>query len=126
MPSWAQRSASQVPGEEAFDADDKIFAVGSDRLEKRLWAGFHVPVKQDLAGLVQDAKVHGASVQVDPTVKSVLLGVKAHEVSSSSSLVFPAPAYHVVCGGGGLNKYQPPAADAQYSGLLKVKFCAHR
>jgi hypothetical protein len=91
-PSWAQRSASQVPGEEAFDADDKLFAVGGDRLEKRLRCRFHLPVPQDLAGLVQEADVHGAGVPVNPAVTSVLWGVEAPEVSSSPSVVFPSPS----------------------------------
>jgi hypothetical protein len=72
-----------LPGKEAFDADDEILAVGSERFEKRLGRRFHLPVQQDLAGLVQDAEVHGAGVQVDPAVEVVLLGVEAHEVSSS-------------------------------------------
>jgi hypothetical protein len=33
--------------------------------------------------VAQDADIHGASMQVDTTVKLVLLGVEAHEVSSS-------------------------------------------
>jgi hypothetical protein len=38
----------------------------------------------DLAVLIQDEEVHGAGVQVDATIKLVLLGVESHEVSSSS------------------------------------------
>ena len=38
---------------------------------------------QDLPILVQDAEVHGAGMQVDATVKLVLLGVESPEVSSS-------------------------------------------
>jgi hypothetical protein len=91
-PSWAQRSASQVPGEEACDADDKIFALRGECLEKRLGSRFHMPVQQDLAGLVQHAELHGARVQVDPTVPLVRLGVEAPEVASSSSLGFPSPS----------------------------------
>jgi hypothetical protein len=41
-------------------------------------------VQQDLSVLIQDAEVHAAGVQVDPTVKLVLLGVESHQVSSSS------------------------------------------
>ena len=72
-----------VPGEDAFDADDQIVPVGRDGLEKWLWAGWHIPVHQNLAILVQDTEVHGAGVQVDATVKLVLFGVESHEVSSS-------------------------------------------
>jgi hypothetical protein len=41
-------------------------------------------VKYNLPVLIQNAEVHGASVQIDATIKLVLLGVKSHEVSSSS------------------------------------------
>ena len=37
-----------VPGEDAFDTDDQIRPVGRDGLEKWLWAGWHIPVHQDL------------------------------------------------------------------------------
>jgi hypothetical protein len=36
-----------------------------------------------------------------------------------SSLPFPTIAYQRVCWGGGLNKYQPPAADALQPTLLR-------
>jgi hypothetical protein len=42
--------------------------------------------------VVQDADVHGAGMQVDAAVKFVLCVVEAHEVSSSSSLLFPTPS----------------------------------
>ena len=73
-----------VPGEDTFDGDDQIVPIGRNGLEKRFWAGFHVPVQQDLAVLVQDTDVHGAGMQVDAAVKLVLFGVESHEVSSSS------------------------------------------
>ena len=58
-------------------------------------AGLHIAVQQDLAILVQDADVHAAGMQIDATVKLVLLGVESHEVSSScESIVYPTPAYH--------------------------------
>jgi hypothetical protein len=73
-----------VPGEDTFDADDEILPVRRNRLEKRLGCRFHIAVQHDLAVLIQDAEVHGAGVQVDATIKLVLLGVESHEVSSSS------------------------------------------
>jgi hypothetical protein len=66
-----------------FDTDNDILAIGCDGLEQRFWGGWHVTVNQNFPSLVQDAEVHGAGVQVDATVKLVLLGVKSHEVSSS-------------------------------------------
>jgi len=43
-----------------------------------------MPVEQDLSIPRQDAKVHGAGVQVDATRTLVPLGVESPEVSSSS------------------------------------------
>jgi hypothetical protein len=40
-------------------------------------------VHKDFSILVQNTEVHGTSVQVDTTIKLVLLGVEAPEVSSS-------------------------------------------
>ena len=73
--------------------------------------------------MVQDAAVHGARVQVDATVKLVLLGVKSPEVSSSSCECFPLQHTTVVCGGGGLNKYQGHGADAQERAAHAQRVC---
>ena len=83
MPFVRTEVGEPVPGEDAFDGDDQIVPIGRNGLEKRLWAGFHIAVQQDLAVLVQDTDVHGAGMQVDATVKLVLFGVESHEVSSS-------------------------------------------
>jgi hypothetical protein len=72
-----------VPREEAFDADDEIFPVGRHGLEKWFGSCLHIPVQHNLTVLIQDAEVHTAGVQVDATVKGVLVGVESHEVSSS-------------------------------------------
>jgi hypothetical protein len=73
-----------VPGEETFDTDDNILAIGGDGLEKRFRGCWHIAVDQSLPSLVQDTEVHGAGVQVDTTIKPMRLGVESHEVSSSS------------------------------------------
>ena len=65
----------------------------------------------NLAVLVKDTGIHRPSVQVDVTRKLVLLGVESPEVPSSVARCCPTPAYHAVCRGGDLNKYQPAAAD---------------
>jgi hypothetical protein len=51
-----------------------------------------MPVQSDLAGLIQDAEVHGAGVQGDPAVKLVWGGGEAPEVASSPGEFFPVPA----------------------------------
>jgi hypothetical protein len=83
IPSWVQRSARQVPGEEALDADHQVFAVGGNRLQKRCGPCRHMAVPHDRTVLSQDAALHGAGVPVDPAVKRVWLGVESPEVSSS-------------------------------------------
>jgi len=44
-------------------------------------------VQQRCTSLVEDAQVHGAGVEIDTTVKRVLLGVESHEVSSSLCVI---------------------------------------
>ena len=83
MPSWAQRSASQVPGEEAFDANHHVLPGGGNRLEKGARGCLHLPMQEDLSLLSQDADVHGPGMQVNATVEFVLFGVESPEVSSS-------------------------------------------
>jgi hypothetical protein len=72
------------PGDETFDTDDDILAIGRDGFEKRVWGCWHVAVHQNLPSLVQDAEGHRVGVQVDATGKLVRLGVESPEVSSSS------------------------------------------
>jgi hypothetical protein len=72
-----------VPGKHALYRNNDILTIGRNSLEKRLWASWHVAVQHDLPVLIQDADLHGPGMQVDATVKFVLLRVKAHEVSSS-------------------------------------------
>jgi hypothetical protein len=67
-----------VPGKHAFGSQDDLIAVGGDGLEKRLGGGWHVTVQQRFTSLVEDAHVHGAGVEIDPTVKRVLFGVESH------------------------------------------------
>jgi len=82
-PSRAQRSASQVPGAEAFNADDKSLPVGGNGLQKWVGGRLHIPVLTDLSILVQNAEIQASGVEIDATIKLVLLGVESHEVSSS-------------------------------------------
>jgi hypothetical protein len=69
-----QRAANQAPGEEAFDADDELLSIGRNRLEKRLGSCPHMPVARDLSILVYNTEVHRPGVQVEATVRLVLLG----------------------------------------------------
>jgi hypothetical protein len=101
------------PREEAFDADDEVFAVGCKRLQKRFGPCLPMPVAQALSRLVQDAKGHGPGVQVEATIKLVVRGVASHGVSSAAKgRLLTASSPTGVCRGGGLNKYQARAGDA--------------
>jgi hypothetical protein len=82
-PSWAPRSASQLPGEEAFDADDEILPVGRKALEEWLGRRLQIAVDEDLSSLVQDAEGHRASMPAEATIIVMWLGVEPHEVRSS-------------------------------------------
>jgi hypothetical protein len=82
LPSRAYRSASQVPGKEAFDPDHEVLPIGSKSLKKRFRPCLQMLVEQDLSILVQHAQVHATSMSVNTTVKLVWLGVESPEVSS--------------------------------------------
>ena len=69
-----------VPAEDALCTDDQIVPVGLDRTEKAVRLAAHVAVEERFAGVVlQDAEVHGPSVEIDPAVVSMLASVEAHE-----------------------------------------------
>ena len=67
-----------APGEDALDADDEVVAEGSDGGEERFRCGREVPVEHRLSGLVEDADVQRAGVEIDSAVLSVLRGVESH------------------------------------------------
>jgi hypothetical protein len=74
-----------------------------------------VTVPQRFTGLVEDAHVHRAGVEIDAPVIGVLCGVESH---GGLLLVRDEGVWHsqqttVVCCGGGLNKYQARASDRQ-------------
>jgi hypothetical protein len=59
-----------VPGEGTLDGHHQAVPIGRNSLEKRCRRGLHVAVEQHFAVVVQETDVHGAGVQVAPTVKS--------------------------------------------------------
>ena len=67
-----------VPGKHAFGGQDDLIVVGRNGLEQRLWGGGHVAVHECFTGLVEDAHIHGAGVEIDPAVKRVLSGGESH------------------------------------------------
>ena len=72
-----------IPGEETCNTDDEIVALGGESLKQRFWGCGHGAVPERLPSVVHDAEVHGAGMQINATVKWVLVGVESHEVSSS-------------------------------------------
>ena len=72
-----------VPGEDTFDGHHQAVAVGSNGLEKGFWSGLHIAVEQDFSRVAQDTEGHGAGMQINATVKQVLIGV------ANSLLSFP-------------------------------------
>jgi hypothetical protein len=80
MPSRAQRSASQVPREQAFGRDDEPCSRGRNDFQKGLRARLHMPVHENLAALVEDTDVHGTGMQIDAAITRVWLGVEAPEI----------------------------------------------
>jgi hypothetical protein len=63
-----------VPGKQACGREDDLRAVGRDGLAQRLRGGWHVTVQPRFPGLVEEAQVHGAGVEIDPTIQRVRLG----------------------------------------------------
>ena len=74
MPSVAHRSASQYQGEEACNGDNQTVPRGPNGCEKGFRSGLHSAVEQDFPVLAHDTDIHTAGVQVDATVKGVLVG----------------------------------------------------
>jgi hypothetical protein len=71
------------PGEDTFEADHESLSIGRNCLKERFRRCLHIPVQYDLTGLIQETERHGSCVQVEATIKLVLLGVTSPEVSSS-------------------------------------------
>jgi hypothetical protein len=68
-----------VPAEDALDAADQVVPVGLDGPEEGVGLAAQIAVQDDLAAfMVEDAEVHGPSVEIDPAVVSMLASVEAH------------------------------------------------
>jgi hypothetical protein len=59
IPSCAQRSASQVPGEDTLDGDDQLLTIGGDSLKECFWTGLHVAVEHNLTVRVEATDRYG-------------------------------------------------------------------
>jgi hypothetical protein len=84
-----------IPGKHTLDGHNEPFAVQGNGLEQGFRCGLHVAVQQDFSIGTQDADVHAPRVEINTTVKWVLVGVESHEIFSSFvSDFFPSSAYH--------------------------------
>jgi hypothetical protein len=72
-----------VPGADAFDGKNDLGPLGCNSLQPCLRAGGHLAMPHELTVLAQHTDVHGAGMQVAAAVDWVVLGVKAHAVSSA-------------------------------------------
>ena len=97
-----------VPGEGAFNSDNKIFPVLFDSSQEYLPVSLYVPMQQHRALVVYDAEIHGFCVQVDSTIIFVLFRVEFHIVPPCG-----CRDLHHTFGyeQGGLNEYQGVVAD---------------
>jgi hypothetical protein len=79
-----------VPGKETLDSHHPMVARGRNRFQERLWSGLHVAVHEDFSVMAQEADVHAAGMQVDPTIKLMLLGGESHGGLLRSEPEFPS------------------------------------
>jgi len=67
-----------VPGEHAFYSDHDVLTEGSDDAEKTFRVCVDILMNPDIASGVEDTDKHILGMQIDSTIKLVLLGVKSH------------------------------------------------
>jgi len=97
-----------VPGERTFNRDHETIPVLLDRFEECLPVSLDVSMQKHRATMINDAEIHGFSVQIDSAIIFVLFSVKFHSVPPCGC----GDLYHTFgYEQGGLNEYQGAAAD---------------
>jgi hypothetical protein len=86
-----------VPGEHAFDSNHDVLTEGSNDTEKSFRVCVDVMMNPDIASGIQDTDKHILGMQVDSTIKFVLLGVKSHMASSFGLKCFSVPRGILAC-----------------------------
>jgi len=76
---FATKISQPVPGEDALDSNDDVFAVWRNSFEEDIGISLDVSVQKNFTLLIEDTKIHRFGMQIDATVKFVLLGVKSHK-----------------------------------------------
>ena len=77
MPVMGTQVSEPVPGAQALDRHDEPFARRGHGFQAGIRVGLPMAMHQDLAALVEEAEIHGTSMQVDAAVKWVLSGIKS-------------------------------------------------
>jgi len=67
-----------VPGEHAFYGNHNVLSEGGDDAEESFRVCLNILMNPDLASGIEDADKHIFGMQIDSTIKLVLLGVKFH------------------------------------------------
>ena len=109
-----------VPAEDALDANDEVVAIGLDGAEEEFGLRAQVAMQEDLAGLVvEDAEVHGTSVEVDSAVVSMVASVKAHGYPPGFDELLALSSFLPKVGRSrrGLHQYQCVASFGRMRGL---------
>jgi hypothetical protein len=71
-----------VPGEHALHSNHDVLTEGSNGMEKSFLVCVDVLMNPDIASGIDNADKHIFGMQIDSTIKLVLLGVKSHKASS--------------------------------------------
>jgi hypothetical protein len=71
------------PTPETLDRDNQAVTGRGNGFEKRFWSRWHIVMEHEVSGVLSDAEVHASGMQIDTTVKWVLVGGESPEVSSS-------------------------------------------
>jgi hypothetical protein len=117
-----------VPAEGALGGDDEVAAVGRDSLEEELGVTPQIAMEKFVAALViEDAEVHGASVQVDAAVVSMTAGVESHGSPPGLDEWVALSSFLPMLGRSrrGLHEYQAVAAVAANVAVRAIRLAAH-
>ncbi len=88
-----------------------VLSEGRDGAEKSFWVSADVLMNPDVSPGVKDADKHIFCVQVDSTIKLVLLDVEIHMASSFDVRYSGVATSTLPSFGGGLKYYQYTPAD---------------
>src|SRR5918999_1350741 len=100
-----------VPAEEALDGNAQILSVRPEGFDELVAVAGELAVDEGLAGLIEDAEVQAAGVQVNAAVVLVLLGVESHRGLLSRGLWIAQQPTAWVGREGASNQYPTLRAD---------------